>query len=594
MGNEICVSRLGALAITLGVGAAVGVVTAAVASASPSDTSSSQEASAVSSKAPGPAKSARGSLKATRHGIPRGAAVANTIQQVAVQDDQSPNLLVNPGAEFGDPSLAAYSAVTIPGWQTQGTPTVIQYGTTRRPSSFLAVPGGNGFLPGFPIYGNATLITPADSGNQFFGGGPVADGSMSQSVDLTGAQAEIDGGAVSYNLGASLGGRFLDFSSSGVAVNFLDDDGNSLGTGMLDTVTPWDRRLVTGFIQRDTTGTIPIGTRSAEVTVTFDDRNPWFGNYNNAYADNISFTIGADLPAPGDPAPPESTVGALDHVFMVYMENKGFDDIVDSRNAPYLNSLIDTYGFATNYYALSHPSAPNYYPILGASDFGVNYNCVANCFDKRDLTENIDDAGKTWISYQGNGGGYTRFSPFLTFSRIYDNPGLVNSHLVPLGDMATDLADPATTPDFVWFFPNDDTNMEGPLDSVVDLVKWAVSQLTTHQYNIKAGDEWLQETIPVILESPTWQDPDEKSAIFLSFDEDTNNTSQGPGNEGNHVVTVIIPSPGAVASGMRSGSFTSAASYNHYSLLRTMEEALGLPPLTKNDGYAQPMNDFWD
>ena len=42
---------------------------------------------------------------------------------------QSPNLLVNPGAEFGDPSLSGYSSVTVPGWTVTGTPTVIQYGT---------------------------------------------------------------------------------------------------------------------------------------------------------------------------------------------------------------------------------------------------------------------------------------------------------------------------------------------------------------------------------------------------------------------------------------------------------------------------------
>lgn len=634
MSNPHCAGRVGALAIALGVGAAVGVVTAAVASAAPSDTPSSSGSSAASSKPAGPARSARPAASTKRsdglkpvaaaalrtsNPVPRSSAtpsaelialaahsgrrdhargsgsatVIGAAQQVAIADDQSPNLLVNPGAESGDPSLSGYSSVTLPGWQAQGTPTVIQYGTVRRAPSFIGVPGSAALFGGFPIYGNATLPTPANSGNQFFGGGPLADTSMSQTVDLTGAQVDIDGGDVSYNLGASLGGRFLDFSSTDVAVNFLDENGDSLGSGTLQTVTPFNRGLVTGFIQRDTTGTIPVGTRSAKVTVTFNDRNPFFANYNNAYADNISFTIGADLPAPGDPTPPESTVGELDHVFMVYMENKGYNDIVHSPNAPYLNSLIDTYGFATNYYALSHPSAPNYYPILGGSDFGTTFNCLTNCFDEPNLTDNLDDAGKTWVAYQQNGGGYNNFSPFLTFSNIYNDPDVVNAHLLPLSDMAAGLTDPSTAPNFVWFFPDDETNMEGPLDSVVSLVRWAVSQLTTHQYNIKAGDEWLEETIPVILNSPTWQDPDEKSAIFLSFDEDTNNTSLGMGNEGDHVVTVIIPSPGAITSGMRSGSFTTDAFYNHYSLLRTMEESLGLPPMTNNDRYAEPMNDFW-
>ena len=47
------------------------------------------------------------------------------------------------------------------------------------------------------------------------------------------------------------------------------------------------------------------------------------------------------------------------------MENKGYDSIVGSPNAPYLNSLINAYGFADNYYAITHPSLPNYYAMAG-------------------------------------------------------------------------------------------------------------------------------------------------------------------------------------------------------------------------------------
>jgi hypothetical protein len=67
----------------------------------------------------------------------------------------------------------------------------------------------------------------------------------------------------------------------------------------------------------------------------------------------------------------------------------------------------------------------------------------------------------------------------------------------------------------------------------------------------------------------------------------------GIDNQGNHVPMIVIPSPGAVASGMRGGPFVADDYYNHYSLQRTIEDALGLPPLTDNDEYAQPMNQFW-
>ena len=51
----------------------------------------------------------------------------HVISQLAdVAAVQSPTLLVNPGAELGDPSLSGYSSVTVPGWTVTGTPTVIE------------------------------------------------------------------------------------------------------------------------------------------------------------------------------------------------------------------------------------------------------------------------------------------------------------------------------------------------------------------------------------------------------------------------------------------------------------------------------------
>ena len=86
----------------------------------------------------------------------------------------------------------------------------------------------------------------------------------------------------------------------------------------------------------------------------------------------------------------------------------------------------------SNYYALTHPSDPNYYPILGGSDFGINYNCPANCFDQPNLADNIEAAGKTWAGYAEDGGGYstpTDRLPFLAFSDIYNDPARVAAHL---------------------------------------------------------------------------------------------------------------------------------------------------------------------
>ena len=161
---------------------------------------------------------------------------------------------------------------------------------------------------------------------QFLRRRPVVDAVISQTVDLSAASAAIDTGTVGYNLSAWLGGYTLDPSAASVKVTFLDAGGNSLGSDKLRKVGLLDRFFATKFKERTATGLLPVDTRSAVVEVTFNDKNPIIyglnARYNDAFADNISFTVDAALSAPMVD-PPVSTVGALDHVFMVYMENKG-------------------------------------------------------------------------------------------------------------------------------------------------------------------------------------------------------------------------------------------------------------------------------
>ena len=520
---------------------------------------------------------------------------------------QSANLLTNPGAEFGDPSLTGQSSVSIPGWALTGTPMVMEYGTPRNSwpiGASFAFPDLPSFMS-FPKPGSG----PADGGTQFFGGGNVGDATLTQTVDLSAAGAEIDLGGVAYNLSGWLGGWLYNPSQASVKVNFLDANKTYLGQTSIGAVGVFERFFQTGLKERQTTGELPQGTRFAEVVVDLDQRavfNIGINQaYNSAFADNISFTIGADLPAPPDPTPPVSAVGELDHVFMVYMENKGYDSIVGSSNAPFLNSLINAYGFADNYYGLTHGSLPNYYAVIGGSTFDITYNCASPCIDATTtLASNIDDAGKTWRAYAQSlepganplvdSGDYSNDQTgFPAFTSIASDVDYAKAHILPLEQMAIDLADPATAPNFAWFAANEDFNGEGPVDFPWGMLRFALSQISPgHQYNVPALDQFLSETVPVVLNSETFKTT--KSVLVVTFDEDNNNTSLGFGNEGNHIVTVVIPSALAVAEGgMRGGAFVATDHYTHYSLLSMINSALGLPNLTNNDLYANPMNEFW-
>ena len=67
-----------------------------------------------------------------------------------------------------------------------------------------------------------------------------------------------------------------------------------------------------------------------------------------------------------------AAVPHLDHVFVIVEENNGFHDVIGNPAAPNLNSLARTFGLATDYFGVSHPSEPNYVGLLGGSTHGVN------------------------------------------------------------------------------------------------------------------------------------------------------------------------------------------------------------------------------
>jgi phosphatidylinositol-3-phosphatase len=86
-------------------------------------------------------------------------------------------------------------------------------------------------------------------------------------------------------------------------------------------------------------------------------------------------------------SPQQGTFGRLDHVFLIMMENQTTTDIIGNPSAPFINQYAKTANHATSYYAVGHPSAPNYLEIIGGSNFGlsndfwpnwVNGGCVDN------------------------------------------------------------------------------------------------------------------------------------------------------------------------------------------------------------------------
>ena len=101
----------------------------------------------------------------------------------------------------------------------------------------------------------------------------------------------------------------------------------------------------------------------------------------------VTLAAVAALAAGSAQANEQGSFGELDHVFLIIMENQTDTDIIGNANAPFINAYAKVANQATNYFAVGHPSAPNYLEIVGGSNFGltndfwpnwVNGGCIDN------------------------------------------------------------------------------------------------------------------------------------------------------------------------------------------------------------------------
>jgi hypothetical protein len=76
-------------------------------------------------------------------------------------------------------------------------------------------------------------------------------------------------------------------------------------------------------------------------------------------------------PALAAEGPVPRGIPQLDHVFVIMMENHGYNQIIGNPSAPFMNLYAQRVNAATNYFAVAHPSLTNYLEVVGGSNFGV-------------------------------------------------------------------------------------------------------------------------------------------------------------------------------------------------------------------------------
>lgn len=272
------------------------------------------------------------------------------------------------------------------------------------------------------------------------------------------------------------------------------------------------------------------------------------------------------LPAAAGPVP------HLSHVVVVIMENKSYDQ---ARVQGYTAGLIAQSAVFPSAFAVTHPSQPNYFALWAGSTLTVTndncpptgapygnenlgHACEAAGLTWRSYSEDLPFVGATGCSYNGNTstGLYTRkHDPWTYFTN------LDHTRERPYTDLAADLAG-GTLPNLSFIVPNNCHNSHNS---------------TSAGCSLADADVWLHANLPSIL-SVLGAD----GLLILTWDEDDSS-----GN--NHILTVFAGAP--VIAGAQS-----AATINHYSVVRTICQGLGLAPFGSaasagdiTDVWAQPV-----
>jgi hypothetical protein len=322
-------------------------------------------------------------------------------------------------------------------------------------------------------------------------------------------------------------------------------------------------------------------------------------------------------------------VPALDHVFVVVLENHNLSDIIGNPHAPHLTELAEKYNVATNYHGVWHPSLPNYLAMItgdwiatdvirhvtvGISDDDSPSIAIDPPFanpsthrwraDLPSLAGQLVAAGKDWRAYlQGypvagsavanwpgdsnTGKMYAvKHNPFPYVAAVQNSPAEMNKQ-VPFEQLSGDLG-ARTVPALSYIVPDQCRDMHGisnPLAPCGDYYAGTDPVAQDNDY-VKRGDDAAYWLFRSITTSPVWHQG--RNALIIVFDEGNGPTTC---NYDSTVTPTLPPAscyaqknyndpvPTIVATNYGVRGVQDHTFYTHYSLLRTIEAAFGLPYL---------------
>ncbi len=234
---------------------------------------------------------------------------------------------------------------------------------------------------------------------------------------------------------------------------------------------------------------------------------------------------------------------------VIIEENNSFGAIIGNPQLPYINSLAGTYGLATNWWGVSHPSEPNYLAMVSGSiwDNPQDLTPQQKTYAGPTVVDELAGRGIAWKAYMEDmpracdltdtysPGNYdVNHNPFMYFTSIRNNPAQCNRD-VPFTQFATDLGS-GQAPPFIFVAPNTNDDM--------------------HNGTYATADGWLKTQLAIVFRSRWYA---QGGVVVITWDE---------GETGDQIATIVVA---ANDHGGRLKAFG-----NHYGLCRAIEQVYGI------------------
>lgn len=267
----------------------------------------------------------------------------------------------------------------------------------------------------------------------------------------------------------------------------------------------------------------------------------------------------------GHPSERATLPTKIQHVFVIVMENEGVDQIYGVE--PYETQLANTYAWGgdavtnvdgTGYYAVCHPSAPNYLALTSGQPLQCGSDSYS-AYSANNIGNLLDNANESWTAWeesakfacQDNTHGLYAVKhmafPYYTDLGGDTKGSACEQHVLPIANLTADFPYNATPPAYTYIAPN--LLNDG------------------HNTNATYADNWLRGFVPTLM-NQSWFS---SSVIFIVYDESYGANSNG-GYDGLTGGPVYMAAVSPFTKGV--GALTTNSS--HYNVLSTCEWLLGL------------------